>query len=69
MITGIETIEISDRRGNRAMGVLIAETPENFKIAYKGKVDDYPRPEWFRVEAKQYSARYKAYQVLSIEKL
>jgi len=61
---GIELVEIADRQGNRAMGVLVAETPENFKLAYKNKVDDYPRPNWFRVEARQWSARFKAYQTL-----
>jgi hypothetical protein len=61
---GIELVEIADRQGNRAMGVLVAETPENFKLAYKSKVDDYPRPNWFRVETRQWSARFKAYQTL-----
>lgn len=57
-MNGIECVEIAHRDGTRAMGVLIAETPDNFKIAYKGVVTDYPRPTWFRIEPRQYSSAF-----------
>lgn len=61
-----ETIEISDKSGVRAMGLVVEETPSNFKLAYKGVTTDYPRPLWFKVQPTQFSARYKAYRVLDV---
>lgn len=62
-----ETIEISNRAGNRAMGLVVEETQSTFKLSYKGQTTDYPRPLWFKVQPNQFSARYKAYRILKVE--
>ena len=61
-----ETVELSNKNGIRAMGLVVEETPSNFKLSYKGVTTDYPRPLWFKVQPTQFSARYKAYRLLDV---
>ena len=61
-----ETIEISDKNGARAMGLVVEETASNFKLSYKGTTTDYPRPLWFKIQPNQFSARFKAYRIMDV---